>query len=319
MQAHNPLTPTLDSDEYRQLVGRTAGARPSDETTFLAELEQAQSLRPQDTKLLIRATDELRLLDRRGNQPGTVAIMARHIACLNRLFDASIDPLARLDLASTFADASAIAGWAALDRGWIRNSLEHFSTAIFAARYAEDRPLSAFASAQRAYVFIDLGRFDSAQKVIANVIQTDGKSVPSDLAAWLYGTQAETAAANGDADLCKRSLDLGRKRLAQAGSSGECAYVVLNELHFERWAGSCLAKLGDREAIDSLETVRSELHPDFARALGGVLVDLTQAYVAQGELDAASNTFTSAVLLTSRVGSLRQLNRLRTLRQSWPK
>ena len=62
--------------------------------------------------------------------------------------------------------------------------------------------------------------------------------VPSDLAAWLYGTQAETAATNRDADLCKRSLDLGRARLAQARSSGECPYVVLNELHFERWARS---------------------------------------------------------------------------------
>ena len=94
--------------------------------------------------------------------------------------------------------------------------------------------------------------------------------------------------------------------------------MVLDELHFERWAGSCLAKLGDREAIGSLERVRDEMHPDFARALGGVLVDLTQAYVVQREIDAAVNVFASACHVTGGVGSIRQLNRLRKLREQWP-
>ncbi len=180
------------------------------------------------------------------------------------------------------------------------------------------RSLVAFASAQRAYVLIDLGQFDPAQQLLADAIKKVGRFVPLELAAWLYGAQAEAAAANGNVDLCKRSLDLGHARLGYASSSGDCPYVVLDELHFERWTGRCLAKLGSGDAIESLERARGELHPDFARALGGVLVDLTQAYVAQGELDAAVEVFEAAGSLTGGIGSIRQINRLRKLSKEWP-
>ncbi len=308
----------LESEEYKKLLVLPDVESRANSGMLLAELKQADSLRLYDLDQLVGATEELRLLDRHGNIPETIATMERHINSLERLFDASTEPLVSLSLAGTLADAAAIAGWAALDRGRPGDSLRQFSVSMYAARYAGNRSLDAFTSAQRAYVFIDLGQFDSAQKLVAKVLQRDERYVPSELAAWLYGAQAEAAAANGNVDLCKRSLDLGRTRLAHAGSSGECPYVVLDELHFERWAGSCLAKLGNRDSIDSLERVRNEMHPDFARALGGVLVDLTQAYVAQGEIDAAANIFSSACLITGTVGSIRQLNRLRKLREEWP-
>ena len=310
--------PVLESEAYEKLLVLPDVESLANSGVLLAELEQAFSLEPYDLDQLVGATEELRLLDRRGNMPDTIATMERHINSLERLFNASAKPLACLSLAGTLADAAAIAGWAALDRGQPRNSWRQFGVAMNAALFVGNRSLGAFASAQRAYVLIDQGKFDWAQELVADVLQRDGRYVPSELAAWLYGAQAEAAAVNGNVDLCKRSLDLGRARLSYRSSSDECPYVVLDELHFERWAGSCLAKLGDREAIGSLERVRDEMHPDFARALGGVLVDLTQAYVVQREIDAAVNVFASACHVTGGVGSIRQLNRLRKLREQWP-
>ena len=310
--------PVLESKAYKELLVLPDVESSTTAGRLQAELELAFSLESRDLEQLVSATEELRLLDRHGNMPKTIATMERHINSLERFFNASVEPLARLSLAGTLADAEAIAGWAALDRGLALDSWNHLGAAMNAALFAENRSLVAFASAQRAYVLIDLRQFDSAQNLVAAVLQKCRRNVPSELAAWLYGAQAEAAAANGNVDLCKKSLDLGRARLSYRSSSDECPYVVLDELHFERWAGSCLAKLGDREAIDSLERVRDEMHPDFARALGGVLVDLTQAYVVQREIDAAARVFSAACHVTGGVGSIRQINRLRELRKEWP-
>lgn len=310
--------PVLESNEYEKLLILPSVESPIVSGLLLPELEQAFSLGSDELYQLRNSTEELRQLDRQGNAEGTVGIMKQHVDSLAGLFNACTKPKESLSLAKTLADTAAIAGWAALDRAHPRESWNKFQLSMNAAIRAGDRSLAAFASAQRAYVLIDQGKFDWAEQLVADVIQTDAWFVSSELAAWLYGAQAETAAANGNIDLCKRSLDLGRARLSYASSSGDCPYVVLDELHFERWAGSCLARLGDSGAIYSLERVRDEIHPDFARALGGVLVDLTQAYVAQGELDAAAKVFSAAYLTAGGTGSIRQLNRLRKMREEWP-
>ena len=313
-----PPVSVLESDEYKELTFLREIQSSVEAEVMREEIERALSIRPYDLSLFTKATEELRKLDRQGNQPDTVLKLQRHVDKIERVFNDLINPEVRLTLARTLADTAAIGAWAALDRGNMQDSRRLFDVAINAASFAGDRSLIAFSTAQRAFLLIDLGKSDLAQDLVAEILREYRRFVPSELAAWLYGAQAEAAAANGNADQCKKALDLGRVRLGEAGPSGQCPYVVLDELHFDRWAGSCLAKIGDADAIKGLERARSEIHPDFARAFVGVLVDLTQAYVARGEFDGAEEVFKHAFRTAESIGSERQRHRLEKLSEQWP-
>jgi len=306
--------PALESEEYRQLLVVPEVDTGSDEATLRIRFQKATSLTAEEKAQLIQATGELRSLDRRGNDPDTVASMHAHVETLHVLLTDTFNPADRLVLARTLGDAEAIAGWSALDRGRPRESLTHLTSAVAVAAFGEDRSLQVFASAQRAFVLIDLGEYQQAEDLVRELLALHRRSLPSGLIAWLFGALAEAAAMNRNGALCKDALDRGRKMLERGEPGDEHPYVVLNEGHFTRWEGSCLAKLGDPEAVDLLDHVRRDIPPSFDRALGGVLVDLLQAYIAQDELEAARAVFEVATATAGTVGSVRQLNRLRALR-----
>jgi hypothetical protein len=72
-------------------------------------------------------------------------------ACLTRCARGN-----RQQLAAVLADASALAGWRAIDMGRLPRAWAHFERATRAAREATDNCLLAFSAGEQAYVLLDL-------------------------------------------------------------------------------------------------------------------------------------------------------------------
>lgn len=68
----------------------------------------------------------------------------------------------REDLAGVLTEASTLAGWEALDRNAIRQSWEHYERAKSAARESGSPALLAHATAEQAFVLIDIGEITAA-------------------------------------------------------------------------------------------------------------------------------------------------------------
>src|SRR5262249_4323818 len=148
---------------------------------------------------------------------------------------------------------SALAGWQALDVGTSRESWEHFERAKAAAREAEDPSLLAFATAEQAYVLLDLGDTGQAKELVQHARQESAGIVPVLIETWLAAARAEMATASGDANAARIDLDRAAD-LLPAEADDPLPYLVLNETHLARWRGNCLARLGDEHAIDQLHT-----------------------------------------------------------------
>ncbi|GAA0333052.1 hypothetical protein NE235_13335 [Actinoallomurus spadix] len=94
----------------------------------------------------------------------------------------------------------ALAGWQALDVGTPRESWEHFERAKSAAREAEDPSLLAFATAEQAYVLLDLGNAEQAAELVEYARHQAAGKVPDLMRTWLAAAQAEMAASMRSVD-----------------------------------------------------------------------------------------------------------------------
>jgi ATP/maltotriose-dependent transcriptional regulator MalT len=144
-------------------------------------------------------------------------------------------------LAKVLADASALAGWQALDVGTPRESWEHFERAKAAAREAEDPSLLAFATAEQAYVLLELGDAERAVELLGHARKQADTAVPTLMRTWLAAAHAEMSTATGNADdAARRALDEA-SGLLPAEPDDVLPYLVLSDSHLARWRGNCLA------------------------------------------------------------------------------
>jgi hypothetical protein len=215
-------------------------------------------------------------------------------------------------LAKVLADASALAGWQALDVGTPRESWEHFERAKAAAREAEDASLLAFSTAEQAYVLLDLGDGVQAGELVDYARHQAAGSVPALMESWLAAAQAEMATASGDATTARDLLDQAADLLPDE-PDGFLPYLVLTEPHLARWRGNCLARLGDEDAIEELTKGLAAVTGNYARAEASVRIDLATALLVHGERSMAEEHLRAAHILAGRTGSLRQGRRLESL------
>lgn len=286
---------------------------PVDELAI--ELARASSVDAGVVDLLQAQTDGIRLLDARQGAQLIRAQMTAHIAHVEELNRHAVQPGVRAMLAKVLADTSALAGWQALDVGTPAESWEHFERAKAAAREAEDRSLLAFATAEQAYVLLDLGDAARAAELVDHAREQAGTAVPTQMRAWLAAAHAEMATATGRADTSRHALDEATG-LIPAQPGDVLPYLVLDETHLARWRGNCLARLGDEDAIEELTTGLAAVTGTYARAEAGVRIDLATALLVRGERAAAEDHLRSARLLVSRTGSLRQKRRITHLAES---
>jgi tetratricopeptide (TPR) repeat protein len=287
-------------------------AEPEPLEDLAIELARASSVDAEVTKLLQAQTDSIRQLDALQGAQLIREQMRSHIAHIEELHRHAVRPGVRRLLAKVLADTSALAGWQALDVGTPRESWEHFERAKSAAREAEDPSLLAFATAEQAYVLLDLGQTEEATELVQHARHQATGAVPALMETWLAAAQGEMATASGDANAAQIALDRAAD-LLPAEPDELLPYLVLSASHMARWRGNCLARLGNEDAIDELSTGLSAVTGTYARAEAGVRIDLATALLVHGDREEAEEHLRKARTLAGRTGSLRQKRRIESL------
>lgn len=288
----------------------TVEPEPTEE--LAAELARASSVDTEAVKLLQAQTDSIRRLDALQGAQLIRDQMRAHITHIEQLTRHAVRPGIRRMLAKVLADASALAGWQALDVGTPRESWEHFERAKSAAREAEDPSLLAFATAEQAYVLLDVGDARQASELVQYAHHESTGAIPALMETWLTAARAEMATASGDANATRIDLDQAAD-LLPSEPDAPLPYLVLNDTHLARWRGNCLARLGDEDALEQLNKGLAAVIGTYARAEAGVRIDLASALLVHGERDLANEHLRTAKILIGRTGSLRQKRRIEGL------
>jgi tetratricopeptide (TPR) repeat protein len=257
-------------------------------------------------------TQSLRVIDRRLGARRLLVQSESHVQQMSDVLAYALGGTLRAALAGALAQASSLAGWQALDLGRPDRAWALYEAAKSAARESRDPAVLAHVTAEQAYTLMDLGRVDDAVEQIRHARQVSGRRIPAMLRAWLWAAEAEALAAAGEDHRARAALDQAEWAMSRAGGD-VLPYVFLNEMHFARWRGHCLARLGAAEAVDELTRALDGLDPSFTRARAGLHCDLALAHAARGELDAVRAHAARSTELAEATTSARQKRRLEKL------
>ncbi|MBB4684645.1 tetratricopeptide repeat protein [Amycolatopsis jiangsuensis] len=302
---------------FRDVYGRTNDELgfPPEETDDEAEelvsrLTLARSVDAETVDIFRRQVDQARHVDRRLGGVPLLDQLRSNIDQLQGLLGFSTMRGQREALAGVLTEASALAGWEALDRNAIRQAWEHHETAKSAAREAGSPILLAHSTAQQAFILIDLGEVEMAVGQLAEARKLAERAAPPLLRSWMAAAHGEGLAAVGQRDDALRAFDAADALLPTDPVDPSLPFLFLGGAHLDRWRGNALSKLGEPDAIQQLTTALLRLPPDFIRAKTGMLVDLAIAYAAAGDRDAALTHARQARRLAGQIKSDRQLRRL---------
>ncbi len=275
---------------------------------LMTRLDAARAVDDELLALFAMQTNAIRLKDRRLGAAVVADEMAAHIAQVDQLLKHAMLPKQRAGLAGVLADASALAGWQGVDAGTLPEAWEHFERSKAAAGIAEDPSILAFATAEQAYVLLDLGQAESALQLIEFAHRQNRSKLPPLMRSWLHAAEAEAHASLGDGLTSMRCMDQAAAALPAQPEDPSLPFVALNLVHLARWRGSCLVRLGDGQVIDTLTEALSGMS-GFTRAEAGARCDLAEAFIAQGRTEEARPHLAKAQQLIAVAGSARQRRR----------
>ncbi|MDV6012226.1 tetratricopeptide repeat protein [Haloechinothrix sp. LS1_15] len=306
---------------FREIYGRTnteLGFPPEqdadpDAEELITRLDRARSVDAEAVRLFRQQVDHARRVDRQFGALTQLDQLRSHISQVEDLLGYSTAGTARTQLAGVLAEASALAGWEALDRNAIRQAWQHHETAKAAAREAESPALLAHATAQQAFILTDLDHPQAAVDQLAHARTLAEHTAPALLRAWLAAAHGEGLAATGHREGALRAFDQAASLLPDDPTDPELPFLFLGGAHLDRWRGHALARLGEHEAIDQLTNALPRLPTDFTRARTAMLVDLAYAHAAAGDASTARDYARQARRLASQITSDRQLRRLGSL------
>lgn len=264
-------------------------------------------------ELLRQQLDALRRLDRQMGAVVAYDEVKAKTAQVLRLQSHSLSPGTRASLATVLAELGALAGWEALDRFAIGQAWEHHERAKLAAREADSPALLAHATAQQAFILVDLGETGAAVEQLGQARLLVKRTAPALLRAWLAAAHGEGLAAAGRRDDALRAFDAASGLLPSDPVDPALPFLFLGGVHLDRWRGHALAKLGDVEAVGVLTGALERLDPTFTRAETALRVDLAAALAAMGEREAARSHAQRANRLATEIGSARQERRMLSL------
>jgi tetratricopeptide (TPR) repeat protein/predicted XRE-type DNA-binding protein len=291
----------------------TRPGRPGQDSDLLRQITATRTIDAAVIRALQSETDTIRLLDRRLGAPAVAAKLEAHISQVETSLCYSLRPGNRQRLASVLADASALAGWQAIDMGRLPRAWAHFERATAAAREAGDMCLLAFAGGEQAYVLLDLRRPKDALAMVRDTYEETRAAVSHQIRGWLRAAEAEMAAAAGEETTCRKALDYAAHEVGYGPSGDDLPYIALNEAHLARWRGNCLVNFGDPQTADDLNAALDAMDGSFTRAEAGLRADLAQALYVRGERQEARRHLSRARELAQLTGSARQRRRLRDL------
>jgi tetratricopeptide (TPR) repeat protein len=308
----------MPDDARRELgVSDRPGPRPAPAAEvgpgLLERITAARGIDQGVIAVLQAETDAIRLLDRRIGAPAVAGKLEAHIAHVEAGLRYSLRPATRQALAAVLADAAALAGWQAIDMGRLPRAWDHFERSAAAAREADDACLLAHATAEQAYVLLDLRQPADALAMVRAAAQRADTAVPGRMRAWLHAAEAEMAAAAGDPAACRRALDQAARALPAGHGDPALPYLALDDAHLARWRGNCLVIAGDPRAADDLDTALAAMDGTFTRARAGLHCDLAAVRHASGERDEARRHLAVARQLADATASARFRRRVRDL------
>jgi transcriptional regulator with XRE-family HTH domain len=260
-----------------------------------------------------QGTDRLRHLDRQGGAEHLLYQLRGHQGELEEAMSYALAPGLRGPLGALLADSAALHAWHALDMGRPARAWESFDVAEKAAAMSGDPSVKAFVAAEKAYALLDIGNAPKALDLVEHAKRAASPKVPALVRAWLSAANAELEAAMGNDAACKKLLARSAALLDAASPEPGLPFIVLDQDHWVRWRGNCLARLGDPGAISDLGQSLAVLDLSFVRARAGVLVDLATALGAAGEHGEASRRIAEARSLARQAGSARQFRRAKSL------
>ena len=305
---------------FREIYGRTSAElgfpeEPEEEpeaAELRSRLAVARTLDQETVEVFRHQVDHARRVDRRFGALTRLDQLRTQIDQVQHLLTYRAGPQ-RPALAGVLVEASTLAGWQALDRAAVGQAWTHYERAKAAAREAESAALLAHATAEQAFVLIDLNETTAAVGQLAHARSIANCTATPLLRAWLAAAHGETLAAAGDADDARRAFDTASDLLPADPIDSALPFLFLGDSHLDRWRGNALARVGAPDAIDQLTAALTRLPADFVRARTGLLVDLAYAHAAAGDRDATLTYARQARRLAAQIKSDRQQRRLNQL------
>ncbi|MBV9160063.1 MAG: tetratricopeptide repeat protein [Pseudonocardiales bacterium] len=305
---------------FREIYGRTNTElgfpdEPEDDpeaAELRARLAVARTVDNETVEVFRHQVDHARHLDRRFGALTQLDPLRAQINQVQQLLTYRAGPQ-RPTLAGVLVEASTLAGWQALDRAAVGQAWTHYERARTAAREANSPALLAHATAEQAFVLIDLDETTAAVDQLAHARRIANGTATPLLSAWLAAAHGETLAAAGYPDDARRTFDTASELLPADPVDPALPFLFLGDSHLDRWRGHALARLGAPEAIDQLTAALARLPADFVRARAGLLIDLAYAHAAAGDRDAALTYAQQARRLATQIKSDRHQRRLSRL------
>lgn len=305
---------------FRDVYGRTneeLGFPPELEDDDAAELRAllavSRSVDAETIERFRRQIDDARHVDRQYGGIMLLDQLRSHIKQLDGLLGYSTVRGHREALSRVLTEASTLAGWVSLDRNAIVQAWNHYERAKAAARESGDRAALAHATAEQAFVLVDLGETTQAAEQLAHARSLGEGTVSPLLQSWLAAAHGEGLAVVGRRDDALRAFDTADNMLPGDPADPALPFLFLGGSHLDRWRGNALARLGDPDAIERLTDALPRLPVAFVRAKVGMLVDLAFAYAAANDRDGALRYSRQARRLGMQIKSDRHLRRLQGL------
>lgn len=305
---------------FRDVYGRTneeLGFPPElqddDADELRALLAVSRSVDPETIERFRRQIDDARHVDRQYGGIMLLDQLRSHIKQLERLLGYSTVRGHREALSRVLTEASTLAGWVSLDRNAIVQAWNHYERAKAAAREAGDQAALAHATAEQAFVLVDLGETTQAAEQLAHARSLGEGTVSPLLQSWLAAAHGEGLAVVGRRGDALHAFDTADELLPSDPIDPSLPFLFLGGSHLDRWRGNALARIGDPDAIDRLTDALPRLPAAFVRAKVGMLVDLAYAHAAANDRDGALRYSREARRLGMQIKSDRHLRRLQGL------
>jgi tetratricopeptide (TPR) repeat protein len=314
---HEPVSLPEYRRLFRDIYGRTneelgfpADNGHDEAEELLAQLSIARTVDAGMVEVFRQQVEQARHVDRQFGGVMVLDQLRSNIGQIESLLGYSTLRGQREALAGVLTEASALAGWEALDRNAIRQAWDHHERAKAGAREAGSALLLAHAVAQQAFILIDLGQYDLAVEQFAEARALAKNQAPELLASWLAAAHGEGLAAAGRRGDALRAFDAAGSLLPADPVDPSLPFLFLAGAHLDRWRGHALSRLAEPDAVNQISDALPRLPAEFTRSRSSMLVDLAYAHAAAGDRDAALQHARDAKRLAMQIKSDRQLRRL---------
>lgn len=227
------LSPYVPDDDQAEL--------DTNEQEFRARLRTSARVDAGVIDVLRQQLNFIRRLDRQLGARVVQAEVAAKVQQTTELMQHSTMPSTRAKLAALLCELCTLAGWQALDRAQMATAWRYYEQAKAAARESGDKSFEAHATAEQAFVLIDMGETSNAVEQIVHVRSSARRYAPRILMAWLSAACGEAYAADNRRGAALRAFDEADSLLALPKQEASCPYVVLDAVHLARWRGHALA------------------------------------------------------------------------------